>query len=459
MNLFTLDVEKLYPSIQPELALLAIHDALAMDKTTDKKTKTAIEHFIRLSFEQSYVSYRNECFKSKIGIPTGGSLSRQIADIFLHWILFIKMSPKLSLLEAIRFWKRFIDDCIGIWRGTQRSFINFVNQLNAETSKYGIRFPLNEMQFGKSVHMLDLFVYLEENNRIHYKSYMKPTDAKRYLNPNSFHPRSVFYSVPFSQLLRTLRNNSKEETKTAELNKCISHFKNSGYNSAILNQLKDDAISKASTNPGTPQDDVETLVFPIHYFSGLSDLKKLLKSLKNEFQELIGDTRIMVATKKRSSLGNVFVRNKQLSFTNTILDNQRCNARGCRQCPLSSDKRNLLVNGELIRVPRHLNCKSKNVIYMWVCKLCFEKDVYFGRTIQECHDRTSGHHGSFNEEKWEKSVLSTHAKDMHQTQFSLDNFSISIVKKVSPQQLRREEFRFIDKYRTIPLGLNRYKVL
>ena len=167
----------------------------------------------------------------------------------------------------------------------------------------------------------------------------------------------------------------------------------------------------------------------------------------------------MVATKKRSSLGNVFVRNKQLSFTNTILDNQRCNARGCRQCPLSSDKRNLLVNGELIRVPRHLNCKSKNVIYMWVCKLCFEKDVYFGRTIQECHDRTSGHRGSFNEEKWEKSALSMHAKDMHQTQFSLDNFSISIVKKVSPQQLRREEFRFIDKYRTIPLGLNRYKVL
>ena len=140
-----------------------------MDKTTDKKTKTAIEHFICLSFEQSYVSYRNECFKSKIGIPTGGSLSRQIADIFLHWILFIKMSPKLSLLEAIRFWKRFIDDCIGIWRGTQRSFINFVNKLNAETSKYGIRFPINEIQFGKSVHMLDLFVYLEENNRIHYK--------------------------------------------------------------------------------------------------------------------------------------------------------------------------------------------------------------------------------------------------------------------------------------------------
>ena len=106
-------------------------------------------------------------------------------------------------------------------------------------------------------------------------------------------------------------------------------------------------------------------------------------------------------------------------------------------------------------IPKNLNSKSKNVIYLWVCKLCAEKEVYFGRTIQECHDRTSGHRGSFSEDKWEKSALSMHARDVHQIQFSLDIFAVSVVKKVSTQQLRREEFRYIDKYRTIPLGLNR----
>ena len=50
-----------------------------------------------------------------------------------------------------------------------------------------------------------------------------------------------------------------------------------------------------------------------------------------------------------------------------------------------------------------------------------------------------------------------HAKDVHNSNFSLKNFTISIVKKISPQQIRREEFRFIEKYRTIQLGLNRYK--
>ena len=56
-----------------------------------------------------------------------------------------------------------------------------------------------------------------------------------------------------------------------------------------------------------------------------------------------------------------------------------------------------------------------------------------------------------------KSALAMHAKDVHGSNFSLSNFSISIVKKTSPQHIRREEFRFIEKFRTIQLGLNRYK--
>ena len=60
INLFTLDVEKLYPSIQPHLALVAIKEAFSADKTTDAKTKTACEELIKFSFDNSYVSYKDE---------------------------------------------------------------------------------------------------------------------------------------------------------------------------------------------------------------------------------------------------------------------------------------------------------------------------------------------------------------------------------------------------------------
>ena len=53
--------------------------------------------------------------------------------------------------------------------------------------------------------------------------------------------------------------------------------------------------------------------------------------------------------------------------------------------------------------------------------------------------------------------MSMHAKDKHGMQMDLKNFKITIVKKVSPQNLKREEFRHIEKYRTQIYGLNRYK--
>ena len=201
----------------------------------------------------------------------------------------------------------------------------------------------------------------------------------------------------------------------------------------------------------------DTLVFPVHYFDGIGEFKSVVQSLNNEIKELIGDTKIMFAMRKNRSIGNTLVRNKQLSSYGPSAESQKCNARGCRQCPLVIEEQNLTVNGSTVNIPHSLNCKARNIIYMWMCKICREKEIYFGRTTQECHDRTSGHRACFTDAKFEGSAMSMHAKDVHQTRFSLDIFSVAVIKKVSPQRLRREEFKFIDKFRTKLMGLNRYK--
>ena len=163
---------------------------------------------------------------------------------------------------------------------------------------------------------------------------------------------------------------------------------------------------------------------------------------------------IMFAIKKGSSLGNMLVQNKKLCTYPNSDPGQKCNGPGCRQCPLVNESPKLCINGTSITPSQYLNCKSKNVIYLWVCNFCGAKECYFGRTTQECRSRTSGHRSCFNDaEKWDKSALSMHAKEVHQ----MDNFKISVVKQVSPQQLRRTEFKYIDKYKTNSLGLNRCK--
>ena len=125
---------------------------------------------MKLSFEESYVTFKEQVYKPKIGIPTGGSLSRQIADIFLHWLLFEKIDTSFMSAAELRFWKRFIDDGVGIWRGTRRGFEAFIRRLNRETNKYGINFPIEEIQFGKSVNFLDVTLYIDYCNKTVFNS-------------------------------------------------------------------------------------------------------------------------------------------------------------------------------------------------------------------------------------------------------------------------------------------------
>ena len=202
----------------------------------------------------------------------------------------------------------------------------------------------------------------------------------------------------------------------------------------------------------------DTLVFPVHFFDKLKEFKSVVYGLKREIAELIGETRVMFAIKKHGSIGNMMVKNKELSMKESTTNGQKCNGPGCMQCPLVNKDQVSIVNGESVVAPRHLNCKAKNIIYLWTCKLCTE--AYFGRTTQACHNRTNGHRSCFNlnnEDKWDKSALSMHAKDSHPNNFSLDIFNVCVIKKVSPQVIRREELKFIDKYKTLSMGLNRYK--
>ena len=143
------------------------------------------------------------------------------------------------------------------------------------------------------MNFLDLCIYLDSENNIQYKGYSKPTDSKRYLNPNSFHPRAVFDAIPFSQFLRTLRNNSKEETATKELDDCQKHFENSGYNKEALIKLQQNAINKTKHTTEDNKDTQDTVVFPVHYFDGIKGLKEVVRNCENGIKSLIGDVRIM----------------------------------------------------------------------------------------------------------------------------------------------------------------------
>ena len=117
------------------------------------------------------------------------------------------------------------------------------------------------------------------------------------------------------------------------------------------------------------------------------------------------------------------------------------------------------INGRILPIRKNVNCKTKNVIYLCICKKCSTNNAYFGQTVQKQHDRMSGHREKFCMEKYKKSALSWHAYDTHEGDLALTDYDIAVIKKVPPRKLNREEFMFIDKFDTQTKGLNRYQVV
>ena len=486
IHLFTIDVKALYPSINPSLALQALDDAILSDLTINVNTKGAVKEMTKFILEIAFISYKGVDYKVKQGIPTGGSTSRQMADTFLHWMLFKHqdcLSSENRFWELILLWRRFIDDILGIWIGTTRQFTLFMIDLNTRAATFVINF--DKYQIGQSVEFLDTRCYLqfdEETNSmtIQYRLFKKPTDARRYLRTDSYHPPHTFKSVPKSQMLRVIKVNSKEQQRCEDLDTLIDDMVKCGYNKEELTNLKeqllhpeDEMLAEELFNLDNESNVEETeiiapsrpLIFVCEYFKDVNKLKSYLLTLKGDLTKLIGDTKIMIATRKGPSIGSQVMKNRQLGELERDFDNigQKCGARNCKTCPRMLEEDAITANGVKFKLPKNVNCKSTNVIYGDVCQdpECVQngENLYVGQTLQAFHKRNNGHRNCFNADDFEKSALSTHAMLDHDFNINFDNYKCAILKKTSHLNLDREEYKFTEKLRTNVLGLNRCKIV
>ena len=124
-----------------------------------------------------------------------------------------------------------------------------------------------------------------------------------------------------------------QRTRENDRNRPMHHFVNSVYNQNELTDLKLKAINKMG-NTVNNTEETESLVLPLHYFKQLKEFN----GLKDEINQLIGNTRVMFAVKKHSSIGNSMVRNKNLCILENNINSQKCGAPGRLQCPPSTQR-------------------------------------------------------------------------------------------------------------------------
>lgn len=202
--LFTFDVSSLYTNIDWDKGLHALLWFLQERTPLPINCQQVIMSLSRFILENNYFSFEDKIFKQTNGVAMGTPFAVVFAVIYMLWIEENFVFSILECCENTVFYKRYIDDGFGIWRGNPSSLQLFIDSFSSHALT--LNFEISET----SVDFLDITIFKEEKF-LRYKLFAKPLNLYLYPPFSSFHPAHVKKGFIKAELIRFLLRNCRKE--------------------------------------------------------------------------------------------------------------------------------------------------------------------------------------------------------------------------------------------------------
>jgi hypothetical protein len=489
---FTFDFKALYDSLSPALVLEALDDAITTCRPDwPSDLKTWVLALVHHSLKCSIGVFEDHWYEQVNGVPTGGSLCVQIANMTVFYILNKYVYTNKALMKDIPTVKRFIDDGAGLYKGTSRQFNNWIQKVNELISPFGLN--IDEFQIentGEYVNFLDIKFMFDLEGVLQTDLYIKETASRAYLHYTSTHPNHVFAGIIYSQCLRLRRIINSTERLKAQLELLKEAFLASGYPPKMIDNISNKVFNSeriiARKQHDIVIDQKPLSALPVRVVSCFSSDEDLV-NVVNKYEPHLRRTRsfsesdsspptpgplqrtcskrkklFQFVKKTGSSLRARLINSKELALGPKHGRTQPCQKKRCKCCDMVLDKDSLCINGKRVRVAPG-NCKTYNVIYLVQCTLC--EKAYVGRTVNHLHIRLDGHRSKFYE------IVDGRAVDVTSDEYSLGvhlldhglkehsdfnkHYKVCIIENCAPKLLEVKENKYIHALKTLrPLGLN-----
>ena len=330
--------------------------------------------------------YGNAWYKQNNGVPTGGSLCVQIANITVFYAMFKNVYSHAHLMRNVIDIKRFIDDGSGFFCGSEDVFNNWLNEINEGIGVLGL--TIDESNFQEPTHyvnFLDINFCFDSDGHLKTDLYIKETDSRSYLNFSSAHPNHTFSGNVYAQSLRLRRIINSQERLKIRLNELADCFKKAGYpknmvneiTTKVLNSERDISIKQKSVIQN--KDQIRVISTYEADRTIVEVIKKSEASFKqtNSFRNHRGplfDFVKNVGPNIKSQVNDL--KHQALGTKNGGLE--KCNGPGCKCCRMLLTSTSTVVNKKKIKLA-HGSCKTYNICYLGLCNICDKP--YTGRTI------------------------------------------------------------------------------
>ena len=432
--LVSLDVESMYNNMSEELAGGATREFLNESRKGDEESlrvqSSSILEALDICLKNSFFSFNDQIYQQIGGVGTGYIFAPPYTCLGMGKFEKEVFSQNKSLLERIKLWKRFIDDILMLFKGTQsecESLVNWLNSLQPGVIKFKYQYSTEVIEF------LDLKIYLE-GGRLKTNLFIKPSNQQLYLDYFSNHPQPCKEGIVYGQALRILERCSEGEWAETHLENLREKLIERNYPDSLIQEKFVKAKQRSrhelihQHRRGGKRDNKVRLIFthnggnpPLHQW--LRNAKKCL--VKNERAKAIGQN-IQICFSQPKNLQRLVTQKKPPKPQVENPGCWKCSSKKCTvACPVLKEgtKFSSTNTGRTYTIRQSLDCNSSFIIYLATCKKCGGQ--YVGKSETPFKKRHSNHR---QEIKKEIGGLGQHYGGRRGCQY--ENVSIQLIEQV-----------------------------
>ena len=285
LELYSADVEALYPNMDVQTGITLINDFLH---------EIGWEHQIKIDFilkaiefvlTQGYIIFENRIFQQCNGAAMGSPMIPPYANIYMY-MLERNVVNKFTATNFVLLYKRFLDDIFVVIDSHNKNLISeFQNELNSLHPKIKLLWTPKSTR----CNFLDINIWITPKNYIHTNVYQKPLNMYSYLPFKSFHTPSQKTGFIKAEALRYSRICSRKSDFRKMIHLFTIRLQRRGYpldiiNKALLNVTWENRVlhlfKESESKKNIP------LLFKIRY-SPTHNHIKLRKALNNFTNQMI----------------------------------------------------------------------------------------------------------------------------------------------------------------------------
>ena len=261
------------------------------------------------------------------GLSMGSCLAPMMAEFALHMIEQNITVPKLYL--------RYVDDTLAIFDNENQA-TNFLHKINSfhPSLQFTMEKPTNN-----SINFLDMTVYIE-NNTLHTKWYLKPTNNHIYTHRHAYSPNTYKNNAIKALYIRSQKLTTDVHHKQETKQKVIDIFSHNGYHINHIERI----MNKCDSPKDDQQKTKKSLFWRIPY---TRDADSEIRAKVHKINKMLQKSTIKIAYKTYKT-------------------------------------QNMCKNKDKIS-----NDESSSIVYKFQCELC--PASYIGETRRHLHKRITEH--------------------------------------------------------------------